>query len=272
MIPRRTPIPLMHSLITTCRLIRSGLFVGTWRLRGLRSPVRLHGLLGLAAWIQALHGQVLITRWDFNGGTLAPASGMGEARSIGGTSSTFAAGRGGETSGGWNLKGFPTQGTLPGTAGVEFELPTVGLGPVGLAFQVRHSNTSANTERVLWSADGAQFAEAGRFTVVPAASGTGETWYDRSITLPTESANPSRLWVRIVSDFGSDGGYLASRLGSNYSPSGTWRLDNVSFSAVPEPSEYAAISAFALAGFALWRRGRRSRKEAGEAAQEEQAT
>ncbi|NBP24305.1 MAG: PEP-CTERM sorting domain-containing protein [Proteobacteria bacterium] len=45
-------------------------------------------------------------------------------------------------------------------------------------------------------------------------------------------------------------------MGSSYSTSGTWRFDNVTFSAVPEPEEYAAISALALVGWGLWRRRR----------------
>jgi len=212
-------------------------------------------LLSLAGLPEA-RAQILITRWDFNGGSLTPASGSGEARIIGGTSATFAAGRDGEPSGGWNLKGFPSQGSAPGTAGVEFLVPTGGAGPVSMTFQIRHSNTSANTERVLWSSDGVGFTEAARFTGVPAASGTGETWYDRTVVLPPESAHPAQLLVRVVSDFGLPGQshYVASRLGSTYSPSGTWRFDNVSFSAVPEPEEYAALGALGLVGFAAWRR------------------
>jgi hypothetical protein len=200
------------------------------------------GLLGLA---QSLTGQILISRWDFNSGSLSPESGLGEALLVGGTSATFAAGYQGEPTGGWNIKGFPTQGTLPGTAGVQFNLSTEGFSSVGLSFQIRHSNTSANSERVLWSIEGQPFTEAGRFTITPASTGTGETWYQRSVDLPAAAAHQANLSVRIVSDFdlGTEGRYLASRLGSSYSTSGTWRFDNVNFSAVPEPEEYAALSA-----------------------------
>jgi hypothetical protein len=125
------------------------------------------GLLGLA---QSLTGQILISRWDFNSGSLSPESGLGEALLVGGTSATFAAGYQGEPTGGWNIKGFPTQGTLPGTAGVQFNLSTEGFSSVGLFFQIRHSNTSANSERVLWSIDGQPFTEAGRFTITPAST------------------------------------------------------------------------------------------------------
>lgn len=218
----------------------------------------------LATLVPGLHGQVLITRWDFNDASLLPRSGMGEARTVGGTSGTFAAGHDGESSGAWNLKGFPVQGALPGTAGVEFGLSTEDHGAVSLAFQIRHSNTSANTERVLWSSDGVRFTEAGRFTVTPAATGAGETWYDRTVSLPPEAGRQAWLQVRVVSDFGDSPGdrYTATRLGSGYSTAGTWRLDNVTFSAVPEPEESAAISALGLLGFALWHRGRRREPDA----------
>lgn len=206
--------------------------------------------------------QILITRWDFNSGSLTPSSGLGEVHLVGGTSATFAAGYDGEPSGAWNLKGFPTQGTLPGTAGAQFSLSTEGSSSVALSFQIRHSNTSANTERVLWSSDGQVFAEAARFSITPAATGTGETWYQRSVDLPASAAHQPNLAVRIVSDFdgGTEARYMASRLGSSYSTAGTWRLDNVSFSAVPEPEEYAAISALGLVGFGFWRRHKNNRK------------
>jgi MYXO-CTERM domain-containing protein len=219
------------------------------------TPFPIVGLLCLA---QSLTAQILISRWDFNSGSLNPESGLGEALLVGGTSATFATGYQGEPTGGWNIKGFPTQGTLPGTAGVQFNLSTEGFSSVGLSFQIRHSNTSANSERVLWSIDGQPFTEAGRFTITPASTGTGETWYQRSVSLPLATAHQANLSVRIVSDFdlGTEGRYLASRLGSSYSTSGTWRFDNVNFSAVPEPEEYAALSALALLGLGFWRRRR----------------
>ena len=213
-------------------------------------------IIGLLCFAQSLSGQILISHWDFNSGSLLPQSGLGEARLVGGTASTFAAGYEGEPAGAWNIKGFPSQGTLPGTAGVQFNLSTAGYSSVGLSFQIRHSNTSANSERVLWSIDGQQFTEATRFNLAPASTGTGETWYQRSVDLPLAAANQANLSIRIVSDFdlGTEGRYLASRLGSSYSTSGTWRFDNVNFSAVPEPEEYAALSALTLVGFGLWRR------------------
>jgi len=219
------------------------------------TPLSLVAALLLAPVAQ---GQLLLTRWDFNSGSIRPQTGSGEARLVGGTSATFAAGYEGEASGAWNLKAFPAQGTLPGTAGAEFSLSTTDAASVTVSFQIRHSNTSANTERVLWSTDGLVFTEATRFTVTPASSGSGETWYQRRVELPSGAAHQAQLAVRIVSDFdwGADGRYAASRLGSSYSTSGTWRFDNVTFSAVPEPEEYAAISALALVGWGLWRRCR----------------
>ena len=213
-------------------------------------------IIGLAFFAQNLCGQILISRWDFNSGSLSPHAGLGEALLVGGTAATFAAGYEGEAAGGWNIRSFPAQGMLPGTAGVQFNLSTEGYSSVGLSFQIRHSNTSANSERVLWSVDGQQFTEATRFSITPASTGTGESWYQRSVDLPLAAANQANLSVRIVSDFdlGTEGRYLASRLGSSYSTSGTWRFDNVNFSAVPEPEEYAALSALALLGLGFWRR------------------
>ena len=93
-------------------------------------------IIGLLCFAQSLSGQILISHWDFNSGSLNPQSGLGEARLVGGTAATFAAGYEGEPAGAWNVKGFPGQGTLPGTAGVQFSLSTAGYSSVGLSFQI----------------------------------------------------------------------------------------------------------------------------------------
>lgn len=166
------------------------------------TPLSLVAALLLAPVAQ---GQLLLTRWDFNSGSLSPQTGSGEARLVGGTSATFAAGYEGEASGAWNLKAFPAQGTLPGTAGAEFSLSTTDAASVTVSFQIRHSNTSANTERVLWSTDGQVFTEATRFAVTPAISGSGETWYQRRVEPALRSGPPSptgrthRLGLRLGS-------------------------------------------------------------------------
>ncbi len=236
-------------------------------------PLRSIPALPRVAWIllsglSNLYGQVLISRWDFNTASLTPEYGPGEARLVGGVLGGFATGFEGESAGAWNLKGFPSQGTSPGTAGVQFSLSTQGHSSVGLSFQIRHSNTSANLERVLWSTDGGPFQEATRFRIVPEVTGSGETWYQRSVALPSAAAGQAELVVRIVSDFDplSEGRYMASRLGSSYSTAGTWRFDNVTFSAVPEPEEYAMVTAWTVSGMAIWRRVRRAqpRKAPGE--------
>jgi hypothetical protein len=43
-------------------------------------------------------------------------------------------------------------------------------------------------------------------------------------------------------------------LGSSYNGAGPWRFDDVSFSAVPEPTTSAAVAAAALIGFAVLRK------------------
>ncbi len=140
------------------------------------------------------------------------------------------------------------------------QLSTAGQTGISFSYTVKHGIESANTQSVLWSTDNNTYQSAGSFTFAPAASGSGDTWYTRSVSLPAGANNQGNLYVRIVSDFTpSLSTYTASQLGSSYNGAGPWRFDDVSFSAVPEPATSAAAAAAAVIGLALlrqrWSRG-----------------
>ena len=208
-------------------------------------------------WVSASsQAQILITKWDFNSANLQPSVGTGSISLIGGTTATFAGGFDDENVG-WRTANYPTQGQNPQSAGIQMQVSTAGNTGITLSYAVRHGIESANTQSVLWSTDNSTFQQAQVFTFAPAASGTGDTWYTRSVTLPAGANNQGNLYVRIVSDFTPGlGSYTASQLGSVYNGSGPWRFDDVSFSAVPEPATSAAVAAAGLLAFAFLRRRR----------------
>ena len=200
--------------------------------------------------------QILITRWDFNSADLQPSFGSGTITLIGGTSATFAGGFDDENVG-WRTADYPAQGLNQLTAGIQLQVSTAGRTGITLSYAVKHGNESANRQSVLWSTDNSTYQPAQVFTFAPQASGTGDTWYARTVDLPAGANNQPNLYIRIVSDFTTGlGAYTASQLGATYSGSGPWRFDDVSFSAVPEPAASTAVAATALIGLALLRRHR----------------
>jgi hypothetical protein len=228
----------------------------------LAPPLRatlISGFLWVSATSQA---QVLITKWDFNAANLQPSMGSGTISLIGGTTATFAGGFDDENVG-WRTANYPAQGQNTESAGIQMQVSTVGKTGITLSYAVRHGIESANTQSVLWSTDNSTFQQAQVFTFAPAVSGTGDTWYTRSVSLPADADNQGNLYVRIVSDFTPGlGSYTASQLGSVYNGSGPWRFDDVSFSAVPEPATSAAMAAAGLLAFALLRKRMTSETEA----------
>lgn len=229
-----------------------------------RIPVCLHlwkssrlgqsWVLGLLSLVGSTQAQILITKWDFNAANLQPSTGTGTISLTGGTTATFAGGFDDENVG-WRTANYPAQGQNNLTAGIQMQVSTVGRTGITLSYAVRHGIESANTQSVLWSTDNNTYQAAQTFTFAPAASGTGDTWYTRSVNLPSGANNQANLYVRIVSNFTPGlSSYTASQLGTAYSGSGPWRFDDVTFSAVPEPATSAAAAAAALLGFALVRK------------------
>ncbi|MFH7027522.1 MAG: cadherin repeat domain-containing protein [Heteroscytonema crispum UTEX LB 1556] len=144
-----------------------------------------------------------------------------------GTTATFATGFGaGSDDSGYNTTSYPNAGTDNKTEGVQFAISTVGYQDIVLTFDLRHSNTSANTEVIQYSTDGGTtFVDFQTFTV-PA----GDTWYSRTVNFNSIAAlnNNANAVLGVVSAFDpTTGNYKASTSTSTYGTSGTWRFDNV---------------------------------------------
>jgi predicted extracellular nuclease len=207
--------------------------------------------MGSIAWVHtALRGSVFtvlallalsshaatITQWTFDSnpsdaststGTEIPAVGSGTFLLIGGATATYATGNGGGAdNSGRNTATYPAQGTGDKTRGVEFAVSTVGFNAINLAFDLRHSNTSANTVVVQYSADGSTFTDFTTFV-----ANAGDAWFSRNVDLSSVAGlnNNANAKFRVLSTFAAGGSvYVASTPGSSYgSTGGTMRYDNV---------------------------------------------
>ena len=215
----------------------------------------LAGLLFSAA----SYGQTTLAQWNFNGtsettvpgGELAPATsaGAGTALPVGGVISLFNTGN---TSTGatdpetttppnysWQTTGYPAPGSGNKTAGVQFNVSTAGYADISFVFEQRLSNKAANNYVVQYTTDRTAtspvWIDAQSFTVTPAPTGTGDTWYNgRTVDLSAVSAldNNANVAIRIVAAFDPTAGdYLAARSTSTYDGSGTVRFDMVNINA-----------------------------------------
>lgn len=239
----------------------------------------LTATLALVALASA-NAQTIITEWNFNSsvpdantttGTTSPSVGTGTISLVGGTTANpFASGSPADTSTAtdnsrYPILSFPALGIGSKTAGIQFDVSTVGFTDISFAYQIRHSNTSANTHALLYTLDRLASApvwtEAALFTFTPAASGTGDTWYSRSVNLTSvtglnENANAA---FRIVSAFDPvAGNYLASRSTSTYATTGIFAFDLVQVSGIPEPSSAALLGFGTLALLSIRRLSRKS--------------
>ena len=222
--------------------------------------------------LSSANAQTIIAGWDFNStipdattttGTTSPSVGAGTIILVGGTTASFSAGNTADTSSAtdnsrYSISNFPAAGNGSKTAGIQFDISTLGFTDISFAYQIRHSNTAANTNALLYTLDRLAstplWTEAAQFTFSPAATGTGDTWYSRSVNLSSISGlnGNANVAFRIVSAFDPvAGNYLASRSTSTYGSASTYGFDLVQVSGIPEPSAVPEPSAQALLGIGM---------------------
>jgi hypothetical protein len=213
--------PAFPSMIALRLMLVVGLVVGQVAVMTVGAPAKpAHALT------------TIITQWTFTGNVTAPSTGSGIASLVGSdTNASFATGlTGGSTDRAWNTTNYPTQGTNNKQAGVQFQISTIGWQDIEFSFNIRHSNTAANTVVVQYSTNGGtSFTDVATYTV-----NAGDQWYTRTVDLTTYPvSNVASLQVRVVAAFAppTNTQYVASNYPThtNYSTGGTLRFDNVTF-------------------------------------------
>ena len=184
-----------------------------------------------------------IAQWNFNSlvadtntgtGSILASFGSGTVTLIGGITATFAAGvtsdsanAGGDNSA-WNTTTYPAQGTSNKTAGVQFNVSTLGKENIVLTWAHRASSTASKIVRVQYSVDGTNFVDCPSSQSISADS-VFESKAERFSGIPGVDNNPN-FAVRIVTEFqGTSTGSTNDNYISvgTYGRTGTIRFDMV---------------------------------------------
>lgn len=209
-------------------------------------------------------GQATIAQWNFNGPSATevpgggtsplPVVGAGTLQLIGASTATipFAAGVNSLGVGSsdpittnppnlaWATTNYAALGTENKQRGIQVDVSTLGYAGITLRFDQRLSNKAGNTYVVQYTTDNEapipNWVDAQTFTFTPAATGTGDVWYNlRTVDLSgvSELDNNAFVGFRIVGAFDPTAGdYLASTSGGNpYDGTGTVRFDMVTVTA-----------------------------------------
>ncbi|MBS7787062.1 T9SS type A sorting domain-containing protein [Flavobacterium sp. CYK-55] len=209
-------------------------------------------------------GQTTLAKWNFNGADAAsvpgggsnplPSEGSGTIGLVGTatTSATpFAAGVNSTGVGSsdpvttnppnlaWAITNFPALGAGNKTSGIQINFVSANYAGIKVKFDQRLSNKAANTYVVQYTADrlaaSPVWVDAQTFSFTPAATGTGDVWYNsRTVDLTgvTGLNNSDMPAIRIVAAFDPiAGNYLASTSTSTYDGTGVVRFDMVTVTA-----------------------------------------
>ena len=241
--------------------------------------------------LSSANAQTVITAWDFESQSLTPSTGSGTASLLNTTSiaaaGSFGAGFGSGLNSlgtGWGMSGFPGQSTASGTEGVSFSVATTGFTAsdyTGLLIKFDHrvSNTASRWYQLDYTIDGTNWALGAPSLLGTSGSSAGDVWGTYQSTINSAAVlNNSNFGFRITSVYSPNAftqvsgniSYLANTAyevarngqsggaSSAYAATGTWRFDNVSVSAVPEPSSATLLGLGFLALIGLRRLSRKS--------------
>src|SRR6266571_4229120 len=117
----------------------------------------------------------VIVQWNFNSvppdgststGTNRPSVGVGTASLIGGTTATYAAGSTNDPAtsaddSGWNTSHYVGQGTGNKTAGVQFNVSTLGYSNIVVRWDHKVSSSASKYYRFQYAGDGSAFTDNG---------------------------------------------------------------------------------------------------------------
>ena len=207
----------------------------------------------------------IISQWSFNNSTTIPNIGSGSLQLVGGvTVDSFVLESGAKISSDTNspnyaysTTNYPAQGTGNKTAGIEFDLSTVGYQAISISFDLRSSNTSSKCFRAQYSIDGTNFVDFG----TKPFNGKGDDWNNGNLvdlsTITAVNDNPN-FKFRVVTEFEApNSSYTSAKASSGYGPSGKYRFDMITVSGVtvPEPSTGVLLLSSIVAVLScLWHR------------------
>jgi hypothetical protein len=187
---------------------------------------------------------LIVAQWNFNSvsadanvgtGSTSPSIGSGTAALIGGTTATFATGSSGDPASagsdnsGWNTTSYPAGTANNKTAGLQFNLSTVGKQNIVVSWDERVSNTGSKYVRLQFTTNGTAFLDFPTATAINAATVFEAKTNNLSGFLGVNN-NPNFAF-RIVAEFESSAAgtgnpnYVGAA--GTYGTSGTVRFDMV---------------------------------------------
>lgn len=240
-------------------------------------------ILSLTAATLAAANAGILTQFTFEGDVTTPSTGAGSAALIGGITATFSAGNG--VGSGWNTTGYAAQSTASGTRGVSFLVDTTSFTDITIDFDHRASGTASRWAQLDYTLNGGSTWTIGFWNNAGLLS-PQDTFYPFTVDLTSISGanNNPGFGFRIVSifsplafdqnatlqDFTANSAYMRANSNASYTAgggtttgdygtTGTWRFDNVTINAVPEPQSYALIIAGLLVAVVFFRRRQAAR-------------
>jgi len=183
-------------------------------------------------------------------GTTTPSAGSGSAGLIGGVSQTFSTGSSidpaasGTDNSAWSTANYPAQGTGNKTAGVRFNVSTVGRQNICMRWDQRESSSASKYVRLQYTTNGNDFVDFPTATSVAGTSFESKTNSLAGFTAVND--NPSFAF-RIVSEFESSAAGTTNQnyvgASSSYGTAGTIRFDMVTIFGTITPTNAAPAAA-----------------------------
>jgi hypothetical protein len=192
----------------------------------------------------AVSDSASLAYWNFNGSSLnvtspVPATGVGTAASVNcvGFSNSVYSGLDFDFNlpAAWGTSTYPAVGESNKTAGVQFNVSTLGAKNIAITFDTRATSTANKYQRLQYTTNGTDFIDY----YTSSHFNSANLWESRSYNLtgfPGVDNNPN-FGIRIVSEFESTALYGASAndqyvgVSSSYASSGTLSFDIVNFNA-----------------------------------------
>lgn len=219
-----------------------------------------------------------ITQWNFNTldsnpgtGTANPNVGSGTVAVVVAAFNGFSGAQGGvqgESSdpaltvndSAYRVAVFPANGTGNKTAGIQFNVSTVGFDSINISWDQRAELGAARDAQFQYSTNGSTFVD---FETAFLNLTTWENQRLRNLTSIPGAANNPNFAFRVVAAFSPPGNTTYSGTGTVYFPNSAWLFDMVTVngnpvaepSPVPEPSSWVLLGT-GIAGVLVVRRRR----------------